>query len=151
MEFSRVKLALWCVKHIPQQRQLHLRDMNSYEREVLHSARDSYGFIAGWIQFLLPFVLISCFPCNLLVTIQFPRYLAARKMAEPERAFQSPERAGLSAVLVEAASQPTFSLCPVSFFTSLPQVFTPIYFTSYMLISSSQFASLETQSPTSIF
>lgn len=115
VEVSEVKLALWCVQHIPWERELHLRDMNSYQRAVLHCTRYSHGFIMGWIKFLLPHVLTPCFLHSLLSTIQFPWYLDARKTAEPEQAFQSPERVGLSEVLVETESQPSFSLCPVSF------------------------------------
>ena len=46
-EVSELKLALQSVQHIPRERDLHLRDMDSYQRDVLPCTRYSYGFLTG--------------------------------------------------------------------------------------------------------
>lgn len=107
------------VQHIPWERVPLLRDMNSHQREIPHCVLSKVSTSP---------CLPPCFPCNLLFTIQLPWYLDARKRQRQIKAFQPPETVGLSAVLVETTSQPNFSLCPISSFTSLPQVLTQIYF-----------------------
>lgn len=107
VEVSELKLALQSVQHIPRERELHLRDMDSYQGDVLPCTRYSYGFLTGWIKSLPSPCFHSIFPTQ--PSKYNPVFLIpwCRKIAEPEQAF---------------------SLCPVSVLHCSPQVLIQMHF-----------------------
>lgn len=107
MGMSEVELVLrFCATHSLGERPISKRHEQSPERSLP---------LCRIPKALLPLVLIKCFPCNLLITIQFPGIVMLGKELSWIKSFQSPERVRLSVVLVETATQPSFSLCPISF------------------------------------
>lgn len=74
MGMSEVELVLrFCATHSLGERPISKRHEQSPERSLP---------LCRIPKALLPLVLIKCFPCNLLITIQFPWYRDARKRVE---------------------------------------------------------------------